>query len=132
MSFIRNFKLLFLLSLIIEPSFNLKNSQTSNLCHFLLFKSIGKRCLDVPLSELVNSLPVIMSSGLSPLPEGPLRGGLLSLFLHSPLTGLCLVCGVGTLSVGLWDKCQAHVDKFLADAAKFLMRAPSLGELRME
>ncbi|KRZ26100.1 Protein SCAI, partial [Trichinella pseudospiralis] len=46
----------------------------------------------------------------------PQRGSIFTMFLHCPLTAYCFVCNIVRIPVALWDKCQAHVDKFYAEA----------------
>lgn len=58
----------------------------------------------------------------------PKRGSLFSLFLHSPLTAFCYICNINEIPIALWDKCQAHVDKFMCDAGRLLVRCPKTGK----
>ncbi|XP_059146296.1 protein SCAI-like [Physella acuta] len=55
-----------------------------------------------------------------------LKGNLFTLFLHCPLMAMCCVCNIGDIPITLWDKCQAQVDKFVADASKLFSRARKL------
>uniref|UniRef100_A0A914WM33 Protein SCAI n=1 Tax=Plectus sambesii TaxID=2011161 RepID=A0A914WM33_9BILA len=60
------------------------------------------------------------------LRDQPKRGSLMTLFLHSPLTAICYICNISEVSISLWDKCQAHVDKFICDAGRLLVRCGHL------
>ncbi|XP_012944072.1 protein SCAI [Aplysia californica] len=55
-----------------------------------------------------------------------LKGNLFTLFLHSPLMAMCCVCSISDIPISLWDKCQAQVDKFVADASRLFSRARKL------
>ncbi len=56
------------------------------------------------------------------------KGNLFTLFLHSPLTAFCYICNIVDIPVAMWDKCQAQIDKFIAEASKLFTRSRSLGE----
>uniref|UniRef100_A0A1I8HEB9 Protein SCAI n=1 Tax=Macrostomum lignano TaxID=282301 RepID=A0A1I8HEB9_9PLAT len=51
------------------------------------------------------------------------KGSLFTLFLHSPLAAFCLICNVQSLPLALWDRGQAIVDRFLAEAGRLMMRS---------
>uniref|UniRef100_A0A1I8ILD7 Protein SCAI n=2 Tax=Macrostomum lignano TaxID=282301 RepID=A0A1I8ILD7_9PLAT len=51
------------------------------------------------------------------------KGSLFTLFLHSPLAAFCLICNVQSLPLALWDRAQAIVDRFLAEAGRLMMRS---------
>ncbi|XP_047738336.1 protein SCAI-like [Hyalella azteca] len=51
------------------------------------------------------------------------RGNLFTLFLHCPLMGLCLVSSVCDVPMLLWEKCQALVDRFIAEASRLVSRS---------
>ncbi|KAK8379515.1 hypothetical protein O3P69_019444 [Scylla paramamosain] len=53
------------------------------------------------------------------------RGNLFTLFLHSPLMGLCLVSSLCDIPMALWEKCQALVDRFSAEASRLVARSRS-------
>lgn len=55
------------------------------------------------------------------------RGNLFTLFLHSPLMGMCLVSSLCDVPMNLWEKCQALVDRFIAEASKLLTRSRNVG-----
>ncbi len=55
------------------------------------------------------------------------KGNLFTLFLHSPLTAFCYVCNIVDIPVALWDKCQAQIDKFIAESSKLFTRSRTLG-----
>ena len=50
-------------------------------------------------------------------------GGLFTLFLHSPLAAFCFVCGVRSMPVALWDRCQATVHKFLLATCRLFLQS---------
>ncbi|KAK8372471.1 hypothetical protein O3P69_010546, partial [Scylla paramamosain] len=54
------------------------------------------------------------------------RGNLFTLFLHSPLMGLCLVSSLCDIPMALWEKCQALVDRFSAEASRLVARSRSV------
>jgi len=68
------------------------------------------------------TLVILMSPQYIPenFQEEQTKGNLFTLFLHSPLLALCFVFNLANLSVHLWDKCQTHLDRFLAEAAKLV------------
>ncbi|KAK3853647.1 hypothetical protein Pcinc_039823 [Petrolisthes cinctipes] len=70
-------------------------------------------------------LVVLMSAQDSPpqFQEQHHRGNLFTLFLHSPLMGMCLVSSLCDVPMNLWEKCQALVDRFIAEASKLLTRS---------
>jgi len=55
------------------------------------------------------------------------KGGLLTLFLHSPLTAVCVLGQIAEIPYHLWETGQAFVDRFLAEASRLLTRAKGLG-----
>uniref|UniRef100_A0A5S6R398 Protein SCAI n=1 Tax=Trichuris muris TaxID=70415 RepID=A0A5S6R398_TRIMR len=57
------------------------------------------------------------------LQERPQRGSLFTLFLHCPLTAYCFICNISRLPLNVWDKCQAQVEKFYAEASRLLLRS---------
>ncbi|XP_050702874.1 protein SCAI-like isoform X2 [Eriocheir sinensis] len=54
------------------------------------------------------------------------RGNLFTLFLHSPLMGLCLVSSLCDIPMALWEKCQTLVDRFSAEASRLVARGRSV------
>ncbi|KAK2172852.1 hypothetical protein NP493_924g01018 [Ridgeia piscesae] len=60
------------------------------------------------------------------------KGNLFTLFLHSVLTAFCYVCDISKISISLWEKCQAHVDRFTAEASKLFTRSSSLDHCFMQ
>jgi len=54
------------------------------------------------------------------------KGGLLTLFLHSPLTAVCVLGQIAEIPYHLWETGQAFVDRFLAEASRLLTRAKGL------
>ena len=78
---------------------------------------------------LKNSLELVtfnLSSSIL-LPDQHQKGNLFTLFLHSPLTAFCYICNIVNIPVAMWDKCQAQIDKFIAEASKLFTRSRSLG-----
>lgn len=55
------------------------------------------------------------------------NGNLFTLFLHSPLTAVCLICKISSLTVQHWERCQAVVDRFIAEASALFTRS-TVGE----
>lgn len=55
------------------------------------------------------------------------KGGLLTLFLHSPLTAVCVLGNIKEVPYHLWETGQAFVDRFLAEASRLMTRAKGLG-----
>ncbi|XP_025112792.1 protein SCAI-like isoform X2 [Pomacea canaliculata] len=60
------------------------------------------------------------------------KGSLFTMFLHCPLMALCFVCKMGDVPVTLWDKCQAQVDKFMAEASRLFARSRKLDHSYMQ
>ncbi|XP_064457446.1 protein SCAI-like isoform X1 [Ornithodoros turicata] len=54
------------------------------------------------------------------------KGNLLTLFLHSPLTALCFICHVVDVPVSLWEKAHCHLNRFMAEASRVLIRSRSI------
>ncbi len=69
-----------------------------------------------------------MAVWLRRVPDLHPKGGLLTLFLHSPLTAVCVLGKIGDIPYHLWETGQAFVDRFLAEASRLLTRAKGLGE----
>ncbi|XP_068212778.1 protein SCAI-like isoform X1 [Palaemon carinicauda] len=57
------------------------------------------------------------------------RGNLFTLFLHSPLMGMCLVSQICDVPMNLWEKCQGLVDRFIAEASRLVTRGRNVGML---
>lgn len=55
------------------------------------------------------------------------KGGLLTLFLHSPLTAICVLGKIKEIPYHLWETGQAFVDRFLAEASRLLTRVKGIG-----
>ncbi|CAG0886669.1 unnamed protein product [Darwinula stevensoni] len=89
--------------------------------------------IDSDNSHAFMSLPRYFGQGivalLSPLEVPPPlrdqqhRGSLFTLFLHSPLWGLCVVTGVLEVPFSVWDRCQTLLDRFMAEASRLITRA---------
>ncbi|XP_013404360.1 protein SCAI [Lingula anatina] len=60
------------------------------------------------------------------------KGNLFTMFLHSPLMGFCYVCSIVDIPIALWDKCQGHIEKFMAEASKVFSRSRSLDHAFMQ
>lgn len=54
------------------------------------------------------------------------KGSLFTLFLHSPLTAICYVSNIIELPVQLWQKGNAHIDRFLTEAGRLLAHSRNL------
>ncbi|XP_063837575.1 protein SCAI [Ostrinia nubilalis] len=70
-------------------------------------------------------LVILMSPlDLPPSFHDPRRqGSLFTLFLHSPLEGLCYCCDLSSVTVALWDRAQMLLDTFMAEASSILVRS---------
>lgn len=70
-------------------------------------------------------LVVLMSPEECPAPfhDQQSKGSLFTLFLHCPLTAICLVSNIIELSIQLWEKAQLIIDRFLAEAGRLLVRS---------
>lgn len=73
-------------------------------------------------------LIVLMSPEESPPPfhDQQHKGSLFTLFLHCPLTAICLISNIIELPIQLWEKGQAQIDRFLAEAGRLMIRSRSL------
>ncbi|XP_076455204.1 protein SCAI-like [Babylonia areolata] len=60
------------------------------------------------------------------------KGSLFTLFLHCPLMALCFVCKIVDVPVSQWDKCQAQVDKFVAESSRLFARSRKLDHSYMQ
>lgn len=56
----------------------------------------------------------------------------MTLFLHSPLTAICVLGKIKEIPYHLWETGQAFVDRFLAEASRLLTRAKGLGTFTLE
>ena len=54
-------------------------------------------------------------------------GGLLTLFLYSPLIALCYVCGIADIRFSLWEQCQKHVKKTLLHVRNLILHSKEIG-----
>ncbi|KRX79749.1 Protein SCAI [Trichinella sp. T6] len=88
--------------------------ESNNSTAFLSMKSLFGQPLIVMCSPV--DMPLFLQ-------EQPQRGSIFTMFLHCPLTAYCFVCNIVRIPVALWDKCQAHVDKFYAEASRLLVRS---------
>ncbi|CAL4074369.1 unnamed protein product, partial [Meganyctiphanes norvegica] len=73
-------------------------------------------------------LVVLMSSQDAPpqFQEQQHRGNLLTLFLHSPLMGMCLLSSLCDIPMNLWEKCQTLVDRFIAESSRLITRSRNI------
>ncbi|XP_072045111.1 protein SCAI-like isoform X2 [Amphiura filiformis] len=58
--------------------------------------------------------------------QTPHKGNLFTLFLHSPLVAFCYVCDIADVPLGLWENCQAMVNKVLAEVATLFNRSKTI------
>ena len=56
------------------------------------------------------------------------KGSLFTLFLHSPMAGFCFVTNIVDVPINIWDKCLAHIHRFLTEASRLLTRCRGVGE----
>ncbi|XP_022687352.1 protein SCAI-like isoform X2 [Varroa jacobsoni] len=56
------------------------------------------------------------------------KGSLFTLFLHCPLAAFCFVCHVADIPLSLWERGQAHVSRFTAEASRVLIRSRSIDQ----
>ncbi|CAG0917926.1 unnamed protein product [Notodromas monacha] len=54
------------------------------------------------------------------------RGRLMTYFLHSPLGGLCLLCGIVDVPANAWEVCLPLVDRFMAEASRLITKSRSI------
>ncbi|XP_071154615.1 protein SCAI-like isoform X1 [Mytilus edulis] len=71
-------------------------------------------------------VPHAMQAVNQPIIDQNQKGKLFTLFLHSPLMAFCLVCNYMSISIATWDKCQAQVNKFMAEASKLFVKSRSI------
>lgn len=71
---------------------------------------------------------ILMSPEESPPPfhDQQHRGSLFTLFLHCPLTAICLISNIIEVPGQLWDRAQSHVDHFLTEAGRILVHSRSV------
>lgn len=71
---------------------------------------------------------VLMSPEEAPPPfhDQQHKGSLFTLFLHCPLTAICLISNIIEVPIQLWEKAQQHVDHFLSEAGRLLVHSRSL------
>jgi hypothetical protein len=72
---------------------------------------------------------VLMSPEDAPPPfqqQQQQHGKLFTLFLHCPLTAICLISNIFDVPLQVWDKAQMEVDMFLMEAGRLLMRSRSV------
>lgn len=64
--------------------------------------------------------------------ESQRDGSIFTLFLQSPLTAFCFCCDIAGLSVGDWDRAQAYVDRFMAEASRLISRGRTIGKAALK
>ena len=99
---------------------------------FMLVDSDNSNVFGNMSSMFGQPLVVLMSPQDLPhhFQEEHTRGNLFTLFMHCPLMGLCLVSSVCDVPMLLWEKCQALVDRFIAEAGRLMTRARNLGKFK--
>lgn len=68
----------------------------------------------------------------SNIPDQHQKGNLFTLFLHCPLMAFCYICSIVDIPITTWDKCQNHIDKFMAEASKLFVRSRNLDHSYMQ
>ena len=51
------------------------------------------------------------------------QGSLFTLFLHCPLTAICLISDIIEITISLWGKAQSHIERYYTEAGKILVRS---------
>lgn len=71
---------------------------------------------------------VLMSPEEAPPPfhDQQHKGSLFTLFLHCPLTAICLISNIIEVPIQLWEKAQQHIDHFLSEAGRLLVHSRSI------
>lgn len=71
---------------------------------------------------------VLMSPEEAPPPfhDQQHKGSLFTLFLHCPLTAICLISNIIEIPIQLWEKAQIQVDRFLAEAGRLVVRSRNI------
>lgn len=71
---------------------------------------------------------ILMSAEEAPSPfhDQQHKGSLFTLFLHCPLTAICLISNIIEVPIQLWEKAQSQIDRFLAEAGRLLVRSRSV------
>ncbi|XP_021190858.2 protein SCAI isoform X1 [Helicoverpa armigera] len=68
--------------------------------------------------------PIELPTTLYPsLEDQRVEGSLFSLFLHCPLSAVCFCCDIRKMSLMSWERAQAYIDSYLAEAAMLLIRS---------
>ncbi len=108
------------------------STKTSILVPFLRCRScLGFVCCDLEKEDCICKVLVANVDILTRIVvDQHQKGNLFTLFMHSPLTAFCYICNIVDIPVAMWDKCQAQIDKFIAEASKLFTRSRSLGELQ--
>lgn len=57
------------------------------------------------------------------------KGNLFTLFLHSPLTAVCFICNITDIPQKLWEKGQSHIDDFMSEASRLLVKCRNIGKI---
>ncbi|KAH9644166.1 hypothetical protein HF086_008655 [Spodoptera exigua] len=55
--------------------------------------------------------------------EARVEGSLFTLFLHCPLSALCLCCDIKKMGLMNWERAQSYIDAFLKEAGALVARS---------
>lgn len=67
-----------------------------------------------------------------PLHEEQDKGSLFTLFLHSPLTAICLISTIIEIPYTLWEEAQSYIDRFYIEAGKQLVRSKNVDPVYLQ
>ena len=95
---------------------------------FLIVDSDNSNCFQHMPRYFGQPLLVLMSPEEAPSPyhDQQHKGSLFTLFLHSPLTAICLISNIIELPIQLWEKAQGQIDRFLGECGRLLTRSRSV------
>lgn len=72
-------------------------------------------------------LLILMSPEEAPQPfQEQQHGSLFTLFLHCPLTSLCLISNIIEMPIQIWERAQTNIDRFLNEAGRLLTRCRNI------
>lgn len=60
------------------------------------------------------------------------KGSLFTLFLHSPLTAICLISNIIEVPIQIWEKAQQCLDRFLVEAGRLLVRSRTVDPVYLQ
>lgn len=77
---------------------------------------------------------ILMSPEEAPPPfhDQQHKGSLFTLFLHCPLTAICLISNIIEVPIQLWEKAQQHIDIFLSEAGRLLVHSRSVDPVYLQ